>query len=73
MRKVILGILLYVLANIMDDSVITCYEIIGSYDDETKTVPTNFNKKNATYKAKNFYILLAFILITILLLIATVI
>ena len=45
MRKVILGILLYVLANIMDDSVITCYEIIGSYDDETKTVPTNFNKK----------------------------
>ena len=30
------------LANIMDDSVITCDEII---DAETKTVPTNFSKK----------------------------
>ena len=30
------------LANTMDDSVITCDEII---DAETKTVPTNFSKK----------------------------
>ena len=33
------------LASIMDDSVITCDEIIESHDEETKTVLTNFNKK----------------------------
>ena len=33
------------LANIMDDSVITCDEIIESYDEETRTVLTNFNEK----------------------------
>ena len=60
MRKVILGILLHVLVNIMDDSVITCYEIIGSYDDETKTVPTDFNKKIQPIKQNIsiFYLLL---------------
>ena len=31
------------LANIMDDSVITCDGITESYEEETKTVPTNFN------------------------------
>ena len=35
-----------------------------------KTVPTNFNRKNITCKTQNFYILLAFLLITIALLIA---
>ena len=49
----------------MDDSAITCDEIIESYDKETKTIPTNFNEKKATCKKKNFYILLAFLLITI--------
>ena len=44
-----------------DDSVITCDEII----EETKTVATNFNEKNRTCKMQNFYILLAFLLITI--------
>ena len=29
----------------MDDSAIMCDEVIQSYDKETKTVPTNFNKK----------------------------
>ena len=49
----------------MDDSVIPCDEIIESYDEET-----NFNEKKAACKTQNFYILLAFSLITIALLIA---
>ena len=59
----------------------TCDEIIDverletlttqakSYDEETKTVPTNFNEKKVTFKTKNDYILPAFLLITIALLI----
>ena len=54
----------------MDDSVIICDEVIESYDQEIKTIPTNFNEKKATCKTKNFYILLAFLLITKALLIA---
>ena len=46
------------LANIMDDSVITCDEVIESCDIEAKTVP--FIMKKA-YKTQNFYILLAFL------------
>ena len=46
----------------------TCDEVIGA--EETKTVTTNFNEKNAICKTKNFYISLAFLLITIVLLIA---
>ena len=49
----------------MDDSVITCDEIIEPYHEET-----NFNEKKAACKTQNFYILLAFSLITIALLIA---
>ena len=45
---------------------ITCEEII----EERKTIPTNFNEKKAACKTLNFYILLAFLLITIILLIA---
>ena len=52
------------LAIIMDDSAITCDEITESNDEETKT---NFNEKKATCKMQNFYILLAFLLITIVL------
>ena len=44
------------LANIMDDLVITCDEIIDaeakSYDEETKTFPTNFNEKKQPLKHK---------------------
>ena len=51
------------LASNMNDSVITCDEIID-------VEATNFNKKNITCKTQNVYILLAFLLITIPLLIA---
>ena len=36
------------LASIMDDSATTCDEVIESYNEETKTIPTNFNEKKAT-------------------------
>ena len=49
---------------IMDDLVIVCDEIIE------ETLLTNFNEKEATCKTWSFYILLAFLLITIALLIA---
>ena len=58
------------LASIMDDSVITCDEVIKLHDEETKTIPTNFNDKKVTCKMQKFYILLASLLITIVLLIA---
>ena len=48
----------------MYDSVITCDEII----DEVKTVTINVNEKNEICKTKHFYILLAFLSITIALL-----
>ena len=47
----------------MDDSVITCDEVIESYDEEIKTIPANFNQKNITCKEQNFYILLVFLII----------
>ena len=34
----------------MDDSTITCDEIIESYEKETKTIATNFNEKKTTSK-----------------------
>ena len=52
----------------MDDSTITSDEGIDSYDEETESILTNFNERKATCKAQNFYILLAFLLITIALL-----
>ena len=30
----------------MDDSAIRCDEVIESYDEEIKTIPTNLNKSN---------------------------
>ena len=48
------------LASIKDDSVITCAEVIKSYDEEIKTSPTNFDEKNITCKTQSFYILLTF-------------
>ena len=54
------------LPSIMDDSHIICDEVIGK---EIKTIPTNFHEKKVTCKMQNFYILLAFLLITIALLI----
>ena len=61
-RKIKLGILLLedgkYLASTMDDSVIACDEVIDVED-------RNFNEKNIACKKQNFYILLAFLLITI--------
>ena len=62
----------------MDDSEIRFDEIIESCNeaveansyDKIKTIPTNFNEKKATCKTQSFCILLAFLLITIALLIA---
>ena len=51
-------------ASIIDNSAIMC-EVIESYEGET-----NFNAKKATCETQNVYILLAFSLITIALLIA---
>ena len=48
------------LASIKDDSVITCTEVIKSYDEEIKASPTNFDEKNITCKTQSFYILLTF-------------
>ena len=44
---------------------ITCDEVINSYDEEIKVILTNFNEKKVTRKRQNFYILLAPLLITI--------
>ena len=55
------------LGSITDDSVIIGDEIMEA---ETKTVPSNFNEKKINCKTQNWYILLAFLLTTIALLIA---
>ena len=57
------------LASIMDDSAIICDEVIKSYE-ETKTILANSNEKKVTCNVQNFYILITFLLITIVLLIA---
>ena len=46
-----------------------CDEAIKSYNDET-TISTNCNEKKASCETQRFYILLAFLVITIALLIA---
>ena len=38
------------LASIMDDSTIICDEVMKSYEEEKKTIPTNFNEKKVTCK-----------------------
>ena len=57
-------------SSIMDDSTITCDEVIKSYNEEIKTIPANFNEKKVTFKTQSIYVLLAFLLITAALLIA---
>ena len=56
--------------SILDDSVSTCDDVIESYDEKTKTIPTNFNEKNITCETQSFNVLLTFLLITIAVLIA---
>ena len=41
-----------------------------SYEEKIKTIPMNFNEKNITCKTQSFYILVAFLLITIVFLLA---
>ena len=57
------------LASIMDDSTIICDEVMKSYDEEIKTIPTNFNEKKVTCKTQFFYVLFASLLIIVTLLI----
>ena len=45
-------------------------QVIESCNEETKIIPINFNEKKAACKMQNIYILFAFLLITIALLIA---
>ena len=42
----------------MNDSAITSDKIIDSYDEETKTIPTNFNENKVIWKTKDsiFYL-----------------
>ena len=40
----------------MDNSAVTCYEVIQSYDEETKTILTNFNEKKVICKMQTFKI-----------------
>ena len=61
------------LGTIIYDSAIMCNGIIVSYKENAEAKSyneTNFNEKKATCKTQNFYILLAFLSITIALLIA---
>ena len=53
----------------MNYSAIPCDTIIESNNEETKTIPTNFNEKKAICKIEKFYILLVILFITIALLI----
>ena len=58
------------LASVMDDLTIICDEVIESCNEKIKAISLNFNEKEVTCKTQSFYILLAFLLITIVLLIA---
>ena len=71
-KYIIIDLLLFIIASIIEDSMIMCFE--GNYDDtdvEAKSNDqANFNEKKATCKTQKFYILLAFLVITIALLTA---
>ena len=54
----------------MCDKIIDSNSEAKSNKEETKTIPTSFSEKNITCKIQNFYILLAFLSVTIALLIA---
>ena len=71
-EKIIFGILIQVVAKMVniqhiffgDDILIIFEEILDvrlkSFDEETKTVSTNFSEKEVASKIKKFYILLGF-------------
>ena len=71
MKKIIFGILLNLVVKWKIFSKSDALDkIIESCDEESKTIPTNCNENKANCKMQNLYNLLAFILITIALLIA---
>ena len=57
-KKINFGILLYVIVRMEHISqvlwIIICDEVIKSYDEKIKTVPTNFNEKYVTCKTHFF-------------------
>ena len=57
------------LASIMNDSAVTRDENVKSFYEETKTIPAYSDEKKVTCKTQYFYVLLAFLLIAITLLI----
>ena len=62
-KKMIFVILLHVIVkrqSIVDDSMIICDEVIKAYNEEIKTIPTNFNEKKVICNTQRFYILLEF-------------
>ena len=46
------------LASIIDDSTIIWNEVIKSNEEEIRTISTNFNEKEVTWKTHKFYALL---------------
>ena len=58
------------LASIMHDSTIICNELIKLYEEKMKIIPSHSHDKKITCKTQIFYIMLAFLLITVSLLIA---
>ena len=58
------------LASNKNDSIIICDEVLESCNEEINTIPTNFNERKVACKTQSFYILLVFLLVTIVLLIA---
>ena len=80
-KKIIFGILLHVVAKMVNIQLVLWMiqqlrlmklqmPEANLNIEKTKTVPTNFNEKNITCKTQNFYILLAFLVISIVLMIA---
>ena len=43
-----------------------CDQVFESYNEETKTIPKTFNERKTTCKMQIFFILLAFLLITLI-------
>ena len=57
-------------SNIVYHEIIETAKVVSTKIISTKSIPTNFNEKNVTCKTKCFYILIAFLLITMMFLIA---
>ena len=76
-KKIIFGILLHVVVKMKNIELVlwmiqwlSVMKLQSRKTKKEKTISTNFNKKNSTCKTQSFYILLVFLLITIVLLTA---